>query len=59
MTTEEARVILGTVSQIMTNSQVDGLVANFTYLANTFLDNFERKTFNGSTLVELGTSING
>ena len=59
MTTEEAKQILGTTAQNMTNNQVGNLVANFTYLANTFLDDFERKTFNGSTIVELGTTING
>lgn len=58
MNVDEARQLLGTVAQNMTDTQVESLVANFTQLADTWLDDFEKKTF-GKTIADLGTTTYG
>jgi len=56
MTLEEAKQILGTKAKNMTDGQIEDLVARFTYLADTWLDEYERKIFDGKTVAELGVA---
>ena len=49
----EAREILGESAKDMTDEQVFDLVTEMQYLADSWLEEFERQTFDGKTLIEL------
>ncbi len=49
----EAREILGDGAKDLTDEQVYDLVNEIQYLVDTWLEEFERKTFDGKTLNEL------
>lgn len=51
--TAKARTILGETANQYTEEQLECLIADFEYLADTWLDDFERQTFGGKTLQEL------
>ncbi len=44
---------LGDVSQELTDDQIDDLSTKFQYLIDNWLDEFERMTFQGKTLLEV------
>jgi len=50
---ERARAILGELSKSYSDEKLENLVADFEYLADSWLDIFERETFEGVTLREL------
>lgn len=49
----EAREILGDSAKDMTDEQVFDLVTEMQYLVDSWLEEFERKTFDGKSLNEL------
>lgn len=49
----ESREILGESANDMTDEQVFNLVTEMQYLADSWLEEFERQTFDGKTLIEL------
>src|SRR3989344_3204517 len=49
----EAREILGESAKDLTDSQVYDLVKDMQFLVDSWLEEFERKTFDGKTLNEL------
>ncbi|MHB8442758.1 MAG: hypothetical protein ACYDAS_00095 [Patescibacteria group bacterium] len=49
----EAREILGSSSEDLTDEEVYNLVTNVQYLVDSWLEEFERGIFNGKTLNEL------
>lgn len=51
--TAKAKSILGEFSKQYNDEQLDSLVADFEFLADTWLDDFERASFDGKTLNEL------
>ena len=52
-TIEEAREILGESASSLSDEQVFDLVNEIQYLADTWLEEYEKKVFNGKTLNEL------
>lgn len=50
---EKARSILGSKSQEFKDSELENLVSDFEFLADTWLDNFEKQIFNGKTLCQI------
>ena len=48
-----ARVILELSANAYSDEKLATLLADFEFMANTWLDDFERKQFNGKTLAEL------
>ncbi len=52
-TVQEARDILGESAKDLTDSEVYDMVNEVQYLVDTWLEEFERKTFDGKTLNEL------
>lgn len=48
----KARTILGEVSSTLSDEQIEDTLSEFDYLANCWLDTFERQTF-GKTIKEL------
>ncbi|MDP3974054.1 MAG: hypothetical protein Q8P92_04445 [Candidatus Daviesbacteria bacterium] len=50
---QEAREILGESARDLTDSQVYDLTNEIQYLVDSWLEEFERKTFDGKTLNEL------
>lgn len=50
---QRAKEILGTLAQKFTDSQLRDVVTEIQFLADSWLDDFERKTFGGLTLKEL------
>ena len=50
---QEARDILGDSAKDLTDSEVYDLVNEVQYLVDTWLEEYERKTFDGKTLNEL------
>jgi hypothetical protein len=50
---KEAKAILGVVAKEFTNAQLRDVVCEIQYLADSWLDDFERQSFNGKTLAEL------
>lgn len=51
--TAKAKTIIGKAAKQYTDEQLESLVSDFEYLAETWLDDFERVTFEGKTLQEL------
>lgn len=49
----EAREILGESAKDMTDEQVFDLVTEMQYLADSWLEEYEREVFDGKTLIEL------
>lgn len=49
---EKARQTLGEIAKNMTDEQLKDDVVKIQYLTETWLDEFERKTFDGQTLAE-------
>jgi hypothetical protein len=52
MELEEARRILGDVAKGMTDEQIQDQLTKIQYLAESWLDNYERSIFEGKTLNE-------
>ncbi len=52
-TIEEARDILGEQAQQLTDEQIYDLVNEVQYLVDTWIEEYEKKTFEGKTLKEL------
>ena len=50
---EEARDLLGEQAQPLTDEQIYDLVNEIQYLVDTWLEEYEKKTFEGKTLKEL------
>lgn len=50
---QKAKQILGEKAAEFTTEQFRDLITEVQYLVNTWLDDFERETFNGQTLKEL------
>lgn len=50
---QKARDILGSTADEFTPEQLKDLVLEIQFLADSWLDDFERRLFNGSTLTEL------
>lgn len=50
---QEARDILGQDASSLTDSQVEDLVHEVQYLVDTWLEEYEKKIFEGKTLKEL------
>lgn len=50
---EEAREILGDTVKNLTDDELKDQMVMVQYLIETWMDEFERKTFNGKTLNEL------
>lgn len=50
---QKAREILGKLTEEFTDSQLRDVVAEIQFLADSWLDDFERKTYGGLTLKEL------
>lgn len=50
---DKARKILGESGKEITNEQLENYVSEFEYLANCWLEIFERQVFEGETLDEL------
>jgi len=48
-----ARAILELSTGVYSDEKLATLLADFEFMANTWLDDFERKQFNGKTLAEL------
>lgn len=56
----KARKILGEIADSLPDENIENLVTDFEYLADTWLDVFEKRVFAGKTLKEvMGTSTNG
>lgn len=53
MNIEKAKDILGKSSTIMSDSEIQDLIAKFEYLAESFLDTYEKKIYQGKTLEQL------
>lgn len=49
----KTRRILGEVGKTLSDEQMESIVAEFQFLANSWLDEFERDVFNGMTLKEV------
>ncbi len=55
----KARKILGETADTLHDEKLESLVTDFEYLADTWLDVFEKRVFGGKTLKEvIGTSAN-
>jgi len=50
---QELKKILGTTSELLTRDELKTTAAEIKYLVNTWLDDFERESFDGQTLKEL------
>lgn len=50
---DKARRILGESGKEITNEQLENYISEFEYLANCWLEIFERQTFEGKTLEEI------
>lgn len=50
---KHARKIIGNTSKQYSDSDIKSILANTKFLAQSWLDDFERETFNGNTLDEL------
>lgn len=55
MSVEEARKILGNVAEGMSDEQIQEQMAKMEYLAEGWLDQYEKSIFDGKTLDELST----
>ena len=53
ITLEEARKALGKTGRKMTDEEIQKTMATFDYLAEEWLDMYERKIFKGKTIKEL------
>lgn len=53
MELEEARKILGKTAEGMTDEQLQDQLVKIQYLAESWLDDYERSIFDGKTLSEL------
>ncbi len=51
--TSKAKGILGNIASTYTDEQLKGILSDFDYLADTWLDLFEKKIFEGKTLEEM------
>lgn len=47
------RRILGKTAQTLSDEQIETIVSEFQFLANTWLDEFEKEIFSGHTLQEV------
>ena len=55
----KARKILGEIADTLPDEKLESLVTDFEYLADSWLDVFEKRVFGGKTLKEvIGTSAN-
>ena len=52
MDIDEARKILGKPAEGMTDDQIRDVIANTGFLVESWLDQYERKIFDGQTLAE-------
>ncbi len=50
---KKVKEILGTLSNEFTESELKDIIAQFQYLAESWLDNFEKEVFDGITLNEV------
>jgi len=50
---ERAKAILGDLSKSYSDEKLENLVSDFEYLAESWLDLFEKESFEGMTLREL------
>lgn len=57
MSIKEARKVLGKQAENLTDDEVGNMVAKLKYLAEGWLDTYERKIFKGKTLNELLTKL--
>lgn len=53
----EAREILGDAAKDMTDEQIRHQIACISYLVETWLEEYERKVFNGKTVNEITSGI--
>ncbi|OGM01893.1 hypothetical protein A2115_00385 [Candidatus Woesebacteria bacterium GWA1_41_8] len=53
LTLERARKLLGKTTETLTDEELQDQLVMIQYLAVSWLDDFERKIFNGKTLQEL------
>lgn len=53
LTLERARKLLGETANSLTDEELQEQLVMIQYLTNSWLDDFERKIFNGKTLKEL------
>ncbi len=53
MNTLLAKKILGNKTDSLSNLEIESLISKFEYLAEGFLDNYEKQIFQGKTLKQL------
>jgi len=53
MNIEKAKDILGKCATLMSDREIQDLITKFEYLAEGFLDIYERKIYQGKTLEQL------
>ena len=53
MNPDEAKNILGKSAVNLSNTDIQDIIAKFEYLAEGFLDNYEKQIFQGETLKQL------
>ncbi len=58
MEIEEARKILGKTAKDLSDDQIRDVIANFDFLASSWLNDYEKKIFNGKTLAEMFPEMN-